>query len=413
MENVVPKFIIFCADWTWNGPIDASKYDVDAKNVWKTNVYKLFANLKSPIPANSMADEQERPLVDGDGNPNGIVKYLHGVGDSRNPIVKILGGTVGAGLISRVMRGYTFISRHYEVGDEIIITGFSRGAYTARALAGLIAAKGLLDSELGRDDDKAGGYRAGIAVWSDYQAAKPAATGHDGFLARLAGRIVDAVADIEAWRTKAPPANDMVPDVPMAAVAVWDTVGAMGVPLYTDGGKVRQDVFGFTDNVLSAKVARGFHAVAVDEQRVDFTPSLWEPAPHIEQVLFPGAHSDVGGGYPLPSADTPVHRDECGLSDRGLQWMMGKLESLGVVFDTSAKGAFAPKPDVRGMGHEPWRGSVYKTAPRGFPAHATIDISVTDRMNAGPVGVDPAAQQGAIYAPMNLPVLPVAPKPSV
>ena len=73
-------------------------------------------------------------------------KYLHGVGDSDNFLVKALGGALGAGLITRIVRGYTYISRTYAAGDRIFIVGFSRGAYTARALAGLIAAKGLLDA---------------------------------------------------------------------------------------------------------------------------------------------------------------------------------------------------------------------------------------------------------------------------
>ena len=96
-------------------------------------------------------------------------KYLHGVGDSDNFLVKALGGTLGAGLVTRIVRGYTFISRNYAQGDKIFIVGFSRGAYTARALAGVIAAKGLLDATRVDLTEKETAYRLGAAVWYAYR----------------------------------------------------------------------------------------------------------------------------------------------------------------------------------------------------------------------------------------------------
>ena len=79
------------------------------------------------------------------------------------------------------------------------------------------------------------------------------------------------------------------------AVAVWDTVGALGLP-DIDGAESN---YGFIDTSLSERVERGLHAVALDEQRVDFVPTLWSAAPNVTQMVFPGAHADVGGGYPL------------------------------------------------------------------------------------------------------------------
>lgn len=130
------KQIVFCADGTWNG----SGSD-DEEPGPPTNVLKLFHNLAGidSLDSLALADEQERFLADGAGATLQAAKYLHGVGDSNNLLVKLLGGTLGAGLIARVIRGYTFVSRHYETGDRIHLIGFSRGAYTARALAGLIA----------------------------------------------------------------------------------------------------------------------------------------------------------------------------------------------------------------------------------------------------------------------------------
>ena len=104
-----------------------------------------------------------------DGQTQQIAKYLHGVGDSRNPIIKLLGGAFGVGVIARVVRGYTFISRNYVPGANIIIVGFSRGAYTARALAGLIVSQGLLAASLTQDKELA--YRRGAEAWYRYRNA--------------------------------------------------------------------------------------------------------------------------------------------------------------------------------------------------------------------------------------------------
>ena len=80
--------------------------------------------------------------------------------------------------------------------------------------------------------------------------------------------------------------------------------------------RVIVDAFKFVDTQLSQKVGMGFHAVALDERRNDFKPTLWDPAPNVTQRLFPGANGDVGGGY-------PEAHNESGLSDGALNWMMG------------------------------------------------------------------------------------------
>src|SRR5271169_5441358 len=160
----MPKNIIFCADGTWNGP---GEPDTDNKTTSPTNVFKLFLNLDGQDTAGSylLEKEQERTLLAPDGALRQTAKYLHGVGDSDNFLVKILGGALGAGLITRIVRGYTYLSRNYVAGDRICLVGFSRGAYTARALAGLISAKGLLDPSKIDLSDKEGAYRLGSAVW--------------------------------------------------------------------------------------------------------------------------------------------------------------------------------------------------------------------------------------------------------
>lgn len=118
----------------------------------RTNVFKLFLNLAGDLSPDSLrsADEQERIVAGADGKPTQIAKYLHGVGDSKNFLVRVLGGGGGAGLVTRIVRGYTFISRNFEPGDRIFIVGFSRGAYTARALAGSWTPRKTISPATGR-----------------------------------------------------------------------------------------------------------------------------------------------------------------------------------------------------------------------------------------------------------------------
>ncbi len=384
----MPKTIIFCADGTWNNP---TQDEDDDHSVDPTNVYKLFVCLDGEPTADSMcaADEQEKFLVK-DGVTLQAAKYIHGVGDSRNAIVKLLGGAFGAGVIKRVVRGYTFISRNYDPGDEIHIVGFSRGAYTARALAGLIASQGLLAKPLTADQEKA--YRKGAEAWYRYRnsslAHKPDALAH----------LAEIVSNLPAFLSSdALTGADLVAVNRMATVAVWDTVGAMGFPKFS-GDNTRVDAFKFADTNLSAKVRRGLHAVAVDEKRVDFMPTLWDAAENVTQVLFPGAHSDVGGGYPTKNG-------ESGLSNGALMWMIALMRENGVLF--SDKPSISIAPDPAGTAHKPWKKPPFNiptvfTGKREFPRGMAMDHSIGERMSAGGVRGAPD-EDPSPYEPNNLP----------
>ena len=361
------RTVIFCADGTWNSPNQDPDEDLQAD---PTNVYKLFVNLAGDFSADSLrqADEQEKSLQK-DGVPVQVAKYIHGVGDSRNPIIKLLGGAFGAGIISRIVRGYTFLSRNYEPGAALVILGFSRGAYTARALAGLVASQGLLALPLTVDREQA--YRSGTQAWYRYRRSAL----HGFSLAHLAEVASDLPAFLSSGSLQD---SDLVPVDRIAAVAVWDTVGALGVPEYIGQGR-RLDAFRFVDTVLSSKVGAGIHAVARDEERMDFAPTLWDPAPNVQQVLFPGAHGDAGGGYP-----------ECGLSDGALDWMTARLKETGVAFAEVPAAPHAPDP--AGVAHRPWQHGPWPLLPHGsrtFPADLLEDPSVQARRNAGPVVPDP------------------------
>jgi uncharacterized protein (DUF2235 family) len=375
------KNIVFCADGTWNDPGQDENNDHIPD---PTNVFKIFLNLAGTLSSESLreADEQEKVLAE-NGAVRQIAKYLHGVGDSRNPIVKIMGGAFGSGVISRIVRGYTFVSRNYQDGDNIFIVGFSRGAYTARALAGLIASQGLLSADNTKDKELA--YRLGAEAWYRYRkssASKPS------FFARLAEVTADLPAFLSSGGLKD---ADLIPVDRIASVAVWDTVGAMGIPAYV--GDDRTDAFRFADTKLSSKVDHGFHAVALDERRCDFTPTLWDRVDNVKQVLFPGAHADVGGGY-------PTINQESGLSDGALRWMVGSLKGCGVVF--SDENAYPSSPNPAGVAHKPWKHGPWKEAAREFPDGMHQDPSIAARMAAGNVVADPG-EPPAPYVPTNLP----------
>lgn len=370
----MPKTIIFCADGTWNGPGEPDDTD---KTAGPTNVFKLYMNLAGVDTPGSylLAKEQEREARDDAGKLLQIAKYLHGVGDSDNFLVKILGGTVGAGLITRIVRGYTFISRNFELGDRIIVTGFSRGAYTARAVAGLIAGKGLLNAQRLNLDDKDMAYRLGAAIWFDYR--HDIAVKKGNWLDRLKGLALDLPG---FFTQPIDPANLVPADI--RAVAVWDTVGALGIPVFTNEGRL--DIFQFADTILSNKVARGLHAVAIDELRTDFAPTLWQADQRIKQVLFCGAHGDVGGGNPLAAG-------ESGLSDCALDWMQTELAADGVLF--APVPAFKPDPAALAASHAPWASLPWTQLPRGprvFSKGLAVARFVKERL------------AGAQYHPTNL-----------
>ena len=338
------KNIVFCADGTWNGPpqttgASATEGEDNRGETSKlTNVAKLFANLAGDVTADTQALRNERETLFGDpgGDSVQIAKYIHGVGDSADLLIKLLGGTFGTGVVARVVRGYTFVSRNYRSGDSIYLAGFSRGAYTARALAGMISSVGLLNPQAYDTSDKELAYALGLSAWIQFrrQALKQA---------NLATRLAnDLVSLAQRLKSKPLPADGLVADIPIKAVAVWDTVGAMGIPLYA--GTDRLDIFRIADQSLNAQVEYGFHAMAIDELRRDFPVTKWDERENVEQIWMIGAHSDVGGGYPT---------EECGLSNIGLGWIMHKLDKVGVRFTEPLRIALSPLSPAQSI-HEPW-----------------------------------------------------------
>lgn len=337
------KNIVFCADGTWSGLGDGDAGDEIQADA--TNVLRLFAALDGRITEDSLRkrDEQEKIALDIAGETVQIAKYLHGVGDSGNVIRKVLGGVFGEGFIERIVRGYTFVSRNYEPGDRIVLCGFSRGAYTVRALGGMIVRMGLLPLQSMQDAqgqyDHELAYRLGIHVWAKYR--------------EQAGKHSTLLGYLTEFKGQAIPLDRLVANVPIDTVAVWDTVGSLGIPVQDGLDAKRVDVFEFADLVLSSQVAAGFHALAIDEQRADFAPTLWEPREGVTQRWFCGAHSDVGGGG-APSDF---------FSTNSLSWMMGKLASRGVKF---AAGQQLQIPNTFGPVRESYRDPPFDLRPHAL-----------------------------------------------
>jgi uncharacterized protein (DUF2235 family) len=305
-----------------------------------------------------------------------VGKYLPGVGTEGIPLFKLVEQTVGAGIAEQIVRGYTFLSRNYEPGDEIIIIGFSRGAAAARCLAGFVVGQGLLNPANYHPENKNAAYLRGIAAWYQYRAGQP-------WLARDSD-LTDIFLKLGETVPQLTPA-DFVEVERILAVAVFDTVNSIGIPKPEPGGWLGYD-FVIANTDLSPKVLNGFHALSADENRANFFPTYWTPRNNITQVIFPGSHSDVGGGYPEPD-----------LSDRALEWMLPNLASHGLRFDLHNIRALAPNPTADGHddgGSFPWCELPKK--PREFPTTVfggspafTVDSSIGERWGK-PVNVLPA-----------------------
>ncbi|MGU3522712.1 DUF2235 domain-containing protein [Enterobacteriaceae bacterium C23F] len=346
------KNIIFCADGTWNGP---NQQDDDDGQADFTNVYRLYTDLAGVDDPTmlKLGNEQEKTAKTASGTVTQIAKYLHGVGDSRNWYVKIMGGVFGAGIIERIVRGYTFISRNYQKGDRIYLAGFSRGAYTVRALAGMIGKCGLLDASKLNLEDKVSAYRLGSAVWANYRKASGVSD----------SLFTDILLDAPMFFQQNIDPASMIYNVQIEAVAVWETVGSLGIPAYLNDKRI--DLYRFADTRLSSGVRFGRQAIAIDEQRIDFMPTYWDRRDGIVQVLFPGIHADVGGGYSAASNGN-------GLSNISYRWLRDELAALKVNVRVVN---YAEDPS--GRIHCEWGdGKPYKTTSRTLVDPTSADMMI-------------------------------------
>lgn len=230
-----------------------------------------------------------------------------------------LGGAFGEGIDTVITNAYQWLVDHYDPGDDIFIFGFSRGAYTARSLAGFIAKCGLL---------KSGGALGLTQLYNRYR-RRDARTLWALLDAQENGKLGDVTLE-EQLLLKYSMA------VHIKLVGVWDTVGDLGIPWFSIEGLKWWSTEGFLSTGLRLPIENGFHALAVDEHRLAFSPTLWtvrhaanpdpdapppRPLASVEQRWFVGAHADVGGGY---ASDL--------LPQIPLRWIMKKASLHGLAF---------------------------------------------------------------------------------
>ena len=299
------RIAIFC-DGTWNTP-DTSE---DGKYC-QTNVVKM-ANALSP------------KSIDGTAQ---LLYYDTGIGSEGNLIMRSFDGATGTGISDNILQAYRFIIQNYEQGDELFLFGFSRGAFTVRSLSGLIRNSGILKIENLDQVPRA---------YSIYRSRK----------LDLQPRAIEATLFRKTFAVEE--------TTIIKFIGVWDTVGALGNPLFLNGILSKRNQF--HDPEISSKTSHAFQALAIDEKRKNFEATLWHQKEDyknqvLEQMWFPGVHSDVGGGYP---------ETETGLSDIALNWMLEKAKGCLLNFDS-----IAMNPDPLAGMHESYR-SYYKLQPKLF-----------------------------------------------
>lgn len=343
------KWLIVCLDGTWNTvPNEASQ------QIWATNVLRFHDDLASKSP---------------DGSEQ-LCRYESGVGT--NWWEQLRGGGMGKGLDRHIKNAYRWLSENYTYGDTIAVVGFSRGAYAARSLVGLIRNCWLLNRDA-----------VGQAARKDTRKLEYSLKYRDAMLtlSRAAYDIYRNGASSEERAAQ----NFRVQysqQVRIRFLGVWDTVGALGVPLWVFAKFLNPQKYGFHDTKLSGIVEHACHAVAIDEHREDYAVTLWDKKPehHDDQIMrqcwFAGAHADVGGGY----------RDRS-LADITLAWMKegAKRAGLGFLEGASAdnrEGCFGTIHDS----YQEFLGTLYSRLneryhrPMGRNSGESIDPSVMFRI---------------------------------
>ncbi|MBR9728472.1 DUF2235 domain-containing protein [Shewanella intestini] len=278
------KRIVICADGTWNRP------EKDLSTDQASNVLRM-ARAIAPLDTNNVAQQ---------------VFYDWGVGSYYDTM---LGGMTGRGLHKNIVDCYRYIVQNYQPGDDIYLFGFSRGAYTVRSLCGLI-------------------NNCGIVKRAQAQLIHQAFEHYKKPSSPYAPKGAKSVAFKQQYSH---------PSHRIAFVGVWDTVGAMGIPnsflgLFDDSDE-------FYDTKIGSNVAIARHALAIDEHRQDFKPTLWQPRDNLDmqQVWFAGAHSNVGGSY-LADKNGQM------LSDNALQWMVTEAQQAQLYLEAHLVSALSPTP---------------------------------------------------------------------
>ncbi|KAF7506167.1 hypothetical protein GJ744_012147 [Endocarpon pusillum] len=314
----IRKRIIVACDGTWQ---DA---DSDSERVYP--VWKFWRRERYLMPASNVArlcrciskegvDEQGRPVPQ-------LVFYQAGVGTSF--MQRLSGGLTGRGITSHIRDAYSFICNNYEDGDEIFLFGFSRGAFTVRSLSSLLRTIGILNASglahfysISQDwkyqnDDIWRLVKTPFAdvPWGSTKDRRPSPR----TVAGQKNAYVQKLKELDLLRCDKAP-------IGIKACGVWDTVGSLGVPQVWFLPQRDSKEYAFVDTNVEWNIEHAFQALALDERRGPFTPTIWaapiNPPKELKQCWFRGVHCDVGGGG---------YRDQ-ELANLSLAWMITQLES--------------------------------------------------------------------------------------
>ncbi|CBX95313.1 similar to peptidoglycan binding domain containing protein [Plenodomus lingam JN3] len=327
--------LVVCCDGTWQSSV--STKENAPSNV--TKLCRLIARIGQDKDDPSQKFHQ-------------IVYYDSGIGTGAlsSSEAKLQGGT-GAGLAENVIEAYNFIVQNFEEGDEIFCFGFSRGAYTARAVAGLVGDVGIIRPtdmqffpELYRlymTNDEGDDFRK-TKYWSWFVHGKLSQIGeerkaqgldvenivqHDGKWTEAEFRQMAEVWEIRPHKHLALPNSRKV-----KVVGVFDTVGSLGIPDMIGLNLAKQRTqYGFHNVRLTGHIEHAYQALALDERRRAFRPTLWyipdeiindpnRPTPELKQVWFPGVHINCGGGS--DDCFSTMKGDSENISTATLCWML-------------------------------------------------------------------------------------------
>ncbi|ETS88004.1 hypothetical protein PFICI_01832 [Pestalotiopsis fici W106-1] len=292
------KRIILCADGTWLNSDSGQK-------AVPSNVAKLARAIsRTGIDKNGDTVEQ-------------IVLYHPGLGTGDLPFQAAIYGGLGWGLDNDVCQIYDFISNNYDrnAGDELFFFGFSRGAFTARSVAGLVTDIGILSPV---------NMKYFPAMWREYRR-------------NTSGQPFSKTK----WFRDHKSQLDFT-DIKIKVIGVWDTVGALGIPnwplveLSAKLGYPLNKQYAFHNTRVSPNVDYAFQALAMDEKRLTFPPTLWHksensPAKRLEQCWFPGVHGNIGGQGDFWHA----FGDHEEIGDNTFAWMVDNLSQM-LTFDKDA-----------------------------------------------------------------------------
>ncbi len=311
-----------------------------------TNVYQFYRALKD--------------------QPGNKCFYDPGVGSFGGDI---LGKAFGAGLATNIKQCYDFIVSQHEPGDRLFLFGFSRGAYTVRSLASFVSLVGLVE----KNTRKLGAHgprhhkKQVLTVQQKYTRMA-----YDVYQTGKTPGFRAALRELKQCQ--------QIRECHIFGLGVWDTVGALGLPNRNHDQSAFGDHY-YHQMTLPKNITHAYHALAVDDERREFAPVLFSRTPKnsgtIEEVWFPGMHSDVGGGYKLKNNDP--HAKE--LSNISLKWMADKF-SVVLKFTRGEFGRGKP----RGYMHDSLQGAaekLYVKRKRRVPKNSHLHESVVKRINGG------------------------------